>query len=133
MADLLESLPSEFREERWVHVEPEAADGVLAEANDRVRAALLQNTAPQQVAAAVASLAAWVIGRLETTIEQLVARAVIMPVVAIRFKTTSVLTSRYNLSNNVCYALHRRNNLLQNNNRFKEELAEAFKRGNPWW
>ena len=56
LADLFESLPSEIREELWVHVEPEAEGGVLAEANDSVRAALLENMAPQQVAAATASL-----------------------------------------------------------------------------
>jgi magnesium transporter len=56
LADLLESLPSEIRDELWVHVEPEAEGSVLAEANDRVRAALLENMAPQQVAAATASL-----------------------------------------------------------------------------
>jgi magnesium transporter len=56
LADLLESLPSEIRDELWVHVEPEAEGDVLAEANDRVRAALLENMAPQQVAAATASL-----------------------------------------------------------------------------
>ncbi|HCU91027.1 MAG TPA: magnesium transporter [Gammaproteobacteria bacterium] len=56
LADLLESLPSEIRDELWVHVEPAAEGGVLAEANDSVRAALLENMAPQQVAAATASL-----------------------------------------------------------------------------
>lgn len=56
LADLLESLPGEIREELWVHVEPEVEGDVLAEANDRVRAALLENMAPQQVAAATASL-----------------------------------------------------------------------------
>ncbi len=56
LADLLESLPSEIREELWLHIEPEAEGGVLAEANDSVRAALLENMAPQEVAAAAASL-----------------------------------------------------------------------------
>lgn len=56
LADLLESLPSEIRDELWVHVKPEAEGDVLAEANDRVRAALLENMAPHQVAAATASL-----------------------------------------------------------------------------
>ena len=56
LADLLESLPSVIRDELWVHIEPEVEGDVLAEANDRVRAALLENMAPQQVAAATESL-----------------------------------------------------------------------------
>jgi len=56
LADLLESLPSEMRDELWVHVEPEAEGDVLAQANDAVRAALLENMAPHEVAAATASL-----------------------------------------------------------------------------
>ena len=56
LADLLESLPSEIRDELWVHIEPEVEGDVLAEANDRVRAALLENMAPHQVAAATESL-----------------------------------------------------------------------------
>lgn len=56
LADLLESLPSEIRDELWVHVEPEVEGDVLAEANDRVRAALLENMQPHEVAAATASL-----------------------------------------------------------------------------
>ena len=56
LADLLESLPSEIRDELWVHVEPEAEGDVLAQANDAVRAALLENMAPHEVAAATASL-----------------------------------------------------------------------------
>ncbi len=56
LADLLESLPSEIRGELWVHVDPEVEGDVLAEANDRVRAALLKNMHPHEVAAATALL-----------------------------------------------------------------------------
>ena len=56
VADLLESLPSEIRDELWVHVEAEVEGDVLAEANDMVRAALLENMESHEVAAATASL-----------------------------------------------------------------------------
>lgn len=56
VADLLESLPSEIRDELWVHVEPAVEGDVLAEANDNVRAALLEKMAPHEVAAATASV-----------------------------------------------------------------------------
>ena len=56
LADLLESLPREIRGELWVHVDPEVEGDVLAEANDRVRAALLKNMHPHEVAAATALL-----------------------------------------------------------------------------
>ncbi|MFT4580714.1 MAG: magnesium transporter [Gammaproteobacteria bacterium] len=56
LADLLESVPSEIRDELWVHVEPTAEGDVLAEANDRVRAALLENMRPDEVVAATANL-----------------------------------------------------------------------------
>ncbi|MFT4561395.1 MAG: magnesium transporter [Gammaproteobacteria bacterium] len=56
LADLLESVPSEIRDELWVHIELTAEGGVLAEANDRVRAALLENMRPDEVAAATANL-----------------------------------------------------------------------------
>jgi len=56
LADLLESLPGEIRDELWVHVEPEVEGDVLAEANDQVRAALLENMQPHEVAAATARL-----------------------------------------------------------------------------
>lgn len=56
LADLLESLPGEIRDELWVHIEPEVEGDVLAEANDQVRATLLENMQPHEVAAAAASL-----------------------------------------------------------------------------
>jgi len=56
LADVLESLPAEMRDELWVHVEPEVEGDVLAEANDQVRAALLENMQPHEVAAATATL-----------------------------------------------------------------------------
>ena len=56
IADLLESVPSEIRDELWVHVKPEVEGDVLAEANDRVRAALLENMFAHEVAAATETL-----------------------------------------------------------------------------
>ena len=56
LADLLESLPGEIRDELWVHVERDVEGNVLAHANDSVRAALLENMAPQEVAAATSNL-----------------------------------------------------------------------------
>jgi magnesium transporter len=56
LADLLESLPSEIRDELWVHVDRNVEGDVLAHANDSVRAALLENMAPHEVAAATATL-----------------------------------------------------------------------------
>jgi len=56
IADLLESVPSEIRDELWVHVKPEIEGDVLAEANDRVRAALLENMFAHEVAAATEML-----------------------------------------------------------------------------
>ncbi len=56
LADVLESLPAEIRDELWVHVDSEVEGDVLAEANDQVRAALLENMLPHEVAAATATL-----------------------------------------------------------------------------
>lgn len=56
LADVLESLPPEIRDELWVHVDSEVEGDVLAEANDQVRAALLENMLPHEVAAATATL-----------------------------------------------------------------------------
>ncbi len=57
LADLLESVPAEIRDELWLHIKPEVEGDVLAQANDSVRAALLEKMEPYQVAAATASLA----------------------------------------------------------------------------
>ncbi len=57
LADLLESVPVEIRDELWLHIKPEVEGDVLAQANDSVRAALLEKMEPYQVAAATASLA----------------------------------------------------------------------------
>tara|TARA_R110002095_G_scaffold131070_2_gene113850 strand:+ start:299 stop:1657 length:1359 start_codon:yes stop_codon:yes gene_type:complete len=56
LADVLESFPPEIRDELWVHVDAEVEGDVLAEANDQVRAALLENMLPHEVAAATATL-----------------------------------------------------------------------------
>ena len=56
LADVLESFPADIRDELWVHVEPDVEGDVLAEANDQVRAAILENMQPHEVAAATAGL-----------------------------------------------------------------------------
>jgi len=55
-ADLLESLPSELREELWIHIAPEAEGDILSEASDGVRTALLEQMEPHEVAAATEGL-----------------------------------------------------------------------------
>ena len=57
LADLLESVPGDIRDELWVHVGADVEGDVLAEANDEVRAALLENMRPQEVAVAASSVA----------------------------------------------------------------------------
>ena len=72
VALVLESLPPAERDAVWPAIDPGVHAEVFAEAGDAVRAANL----------ATAFVAAWAIGRFEGTIQELVALAVLMPVVA---------------------------------------------------
>lgn len=56
IADLLESLPAQQRDELWVHIDPEIEGDVLSHASAPVRAGLLEQMKPAQVAAATESL-----------------------------------------------------------------------------
>ena len=56
IADILESLPSKAREALWDLVEPEMEGDVLSHAQDVVRASLLEQMHPQEVAAATKGL-----------------------------------------------------------------------------
>lgn len=56
IADLLESLPSEVRDELWVHVGAEVEGDVLSHSSTAVRTGLLEQMAPGEVAAATEAL-----------------------------------------------------------------------------
>lgn len=56
IADLLESLPSEVRDELWVHIGTDVEGDVLSHSNTAVRTGLLEQMAPAEVAAATSAL-----------------------------------------------------------------------------
>ena len=58
IADLLESLPGDGREELWRFISPEIEGDVLAHTEDSVRATLLEHMLPREVAAATENLEA---------------------------------------------------------------------------
>ena len=58
IADLLESLPGDGREELWCFISPEIEGDVLAHTEDSVRATLLEHMLPREVAAATENLEA---------------------------------------------------------------------------
>jgi len=58
IADALEGLPGKSRETLWNLIDPEVEGDVLSELQDAVRAELLENMQPQEVAAATKDLAA---------------------------------------------------------------------------
>ncbi len=58
IADTLEGLPGKSRETLWNLIDPEVEGDVLSELQDAVRAELLENMQPQEVAAATKDLAA---------------------------------------------------------------------------
>ena len=56
IADLLESLPGETRDELWVHIDPAIEGDVLAHSSTAVLPGLLDNLDPEELAAATESL-----------------------------------------------------------------------------
>ena len=56
IADVLEGLPGKTREILWNLIDPEAEGDVLSELQDAVRAELLENMQPQEVAEATKNL-----------------------------------------------------------------------------
>ena len=56
IADVMEGLPGKYRETLWNLIEPEIEGDVLSELQDAVRAELLENMQPQEVAEATKNL-----------------------------------------------------------------------------